>query len=120
MHEHQYFVSPPAQSTGERYTTWFGADDPDRKAYVQKLLTSLSNNDLATFTYDRVRELAANRTVIFITHRLGSTQHADRIIVLDHGRIFEQGDHASLLAADGEYAAMWTTRARAYTPTPVP
>ncbi|MEU3064608.1 ABC transporter ATP-binding protein [Streptomyces subrutilus] len=66
--------------------------------------------------YDRIRELAADRTVILITHRLGSTQHADRIIVLDHGRIIEEGNHDSLLAAGGEYATMWTTQARAYTP----
>ncbi|MGK4586116.1 ABC transporter ATP-binding protein [Kitasatospora sp. HPMI-4] len=70
--------------------------------------------------YDRIRELAAGRTVILITHRLGSTQNADRIIVLDHGRILEEGTHSSLLAADGEYAAMWTAQARAYTPVPVP
>ncbi|KOU54101.1 hypothetical protein ADK55_14885, partial [Streptomyces sp. WM4235] len=70
--------------------------------------------------YDRIRELATDRTVILITHRLGSTQHADRIIVLDHGRILEEGTHNSLLHADGEYAAMWTTQARAYTTAPVP
>ncbi|GAB2717899.1 ABC transporter ATP-binding protein [Kitasatospora kifunensis] len=70
--------------------------------------------------YDRIRELAAGRTVILITHRLGSTQHADRIIVLDHGRVLEEGTHGDLLAADGEYAAMWTTQARAYAPVPVP
>ncbi|MEU4032388.1 ABC transporter ATP-binding protein [Streptomyces anulatus] len=68
--------------------------------------------------YDRIRELAADRTVILITHRLGSTQHADRIIVLDHGRILEEGTHTELLAADKEYASMWTTQARAYTPVP--
>ncbi|MFI0020026.1 ABC transporter ATP-binding protein [Streptomyces griseus] len=70
--------------------------------------------------YDRIRELAADRTVILITHRLGSTQHADRIIVLDHGHILENGTHTELMAAEGEYAAMWTTQARAYAPTPVP
>ncbi|MEU2453888.1 ABC transporter ATP-binding protein [Streptomyces sp. NPDC012765] len=64
--------------------------------------------------YDRIRELAADRTVILITHRLGSTQHADRIVVLDHGRILEEGDHASLLAAGGEYSEMWLAQARAY------
>ncbi|WP_330334795.1 ABC transporter ATP-binding protein/permease [Streptomyces sp. NBC_00536] len=68
--------------------------------------------------YDRIRELAVDRTVILITHRLGSTQHADRIIVLDHGRILEEGTHSSLLAANGEYSDMWTTQARAYGPSP--
>ncbi|MCA1223397.1 ABC transporter ATP-binding protein, partial [Streptomyces sp. 8L] len=66
--------------------------------------------------YERIRELAADRTVILITHRLGSTQHADRVIVLDHGRVLEEGTHTSLLAADGEYAALWTTQAHAYAP----
>ncbi|MDX2407352.1 ABC transporter ATP-binding protein/permease [Streptomyces microflavus] len=70
--------------------------------------------------YDRIRELAADRTVILITHRLGSTQHADRIIVLDHGRVLENGIHTELLAAGGEYATMWATQARAYTSAPVP
>ncbi|MQS38414.1 ABC transporter ATP-binding protein [Streptomyces katsurahamanus] len=70
--------------------------------------------------YDRIRELAADRTVILITHRLGSTQHADRIVVLDRGRILEEGTHTSLLAADGEYATTWTTQARAYAPAYTP
>ncbi|MFE3021820.1 hypothetical protein [Streptomyces sp. NPDC059256] len=63
-------------------------------------------------------ELATDRTVILITYRLGSTQHADRIIVLDHGRILKEGTHNTLLTTGGEYAAMWTTQASAYTPAP--
>ncbi len=65
--------------------------------------------------YDRIRALAEGRTVVLITHRLGSTRHADRIIVLSDGRIAEEGDHATLLALGGEYAALWTTQARSYT-----
>ena len=68
--------------------------------------------------YERIRALAAGRTVILITHRLGSTRAADRIIVLDRGHLLEEGTHESLLDQDGEYAAMWRTQARTYTDQP--
>ncbi|MEI5011943.1 ABC transporter ATP-binding protein [Streptomyces sp. PmtA] len=65
--------------------------------------------------YDRIRALSAGRTVILITHRLGSTRHADHIIVLDSGRILEQGTHDTLLATPGsEYAVMWQKQAATY------
>jgi len=65
--------------------------------------------------YDRIRELSADRTVILITHRLGSTRNADHIIVLDDGHVLEQGTHLSLLATPGsEYAAMWEKQAATY------
>ena len=70
--------------------------------------------------YDRIRALSTDRTVILITHRLGSTRAADRIIVLDGGRLLEEGTHDSLLANDGEYAAMWKTQARTYSDQPQP
>ncbi|WP_431770895.1 ABC transporter ATP-binding protein [Streptomyces cucumeris] len=64
--------------------------------------------------YERIRALGAGRTVILITHRLGSTRGADRIVVLDCGRLIEEGTHESLLALEGEYAAMWRTQAQTY------
>lgn len=64
--------------------------------------------------YERIRALGAGRTVILITHRLGSTRGADRIVVLDCGRIIEEGTHESLITLDGEYAAMWRTQAQTY------
>ena len=42
-----------------------------------------------------------------IAHRLSTVVHADEILVLDHGRIVERGNHAGLLAKNGVYAAMW-------------
>ena len=51
----------------------------------------------------------AGRTSIVIAHRLSTVRHADRIIVLDRGRIIEQGDHDALLARGGHYAELYTT-----------
>jgi ABC-type transport system involved in Fe-S cluster assembly fused permease/ATPase subunit len=59
----------------------------------------------------RLKALGANRTTLIIAHRLSTVQDADEIVVLDKGRVVEQGPHAALLAKPGSrYAAMWQTQ----------
>lgn len=55
-----------------------------------------------------------DKTVIFISHRLSTTRLADRIVMLENGRIVEQGTHEELLARNGKYAQMWRVQAGAY------
>ncbi len=64
--------------------------------------------------YQRLRELAAGRTVVLITHRMASVREADRIYVMDHGAITEQGDHDQLMAVGGIYSQLFTLQASAY------
>jgi ATP-binding cassette subfamily B protein len=54
-----------------------------------------------------LEEVAAHHTTLVVAHRLSTVVRADEILVLEHGRIVERGNHASLLARQGIYAAMW-------------
>ena len=65
--------------------------DPDSELQIRQALNTLLKG----------------RTVLMIAHRLHTVRDAERIVVMDHGRVVETGTHASLMAADGVYAAMW-------------
>ena len=64
--------------------------------------------------YRQFAELAKDKTAILITHRLGSTRIADRIVVMDNARVVETGTHDELLAKNGLYANMWQMQAGGY------
>ncbi|MGH4010938.1 MAG: ABC transporter ATP-binding protein [Pseudonocardiaceae bacterium] len=78
---------------------------------VFQSLQSLNRGSVASGNGDSP---AATRTTVLITHRLANIRHADQIIVLDHGRVTEQGTHRELMARGGGYAELFTLQARAY------
>jgi len=61
--------------------------------------------------YDRFLELTEGVTTIVISHRFSTVRRADRIVVIEEGRVTETGNHASLLALDGRYAHMFRLQA---------
>jgi ATP-binding cassette subfamily B protein len=67
--------------------------------------------DLATeaLVNQAADRLAVRRTTLVVAHRLSTAARADRVIVLDHGQVVEDGTHEMLLARDGHYAALWRT-----------
>jgi ATP-binding cassette subfamily B protein len=53
--------------------------------------------------------LAGRRTTLVVAHRLTTAARADRVVVMDHGRVVEDGTHEELLAREGRYAELWRT-----------
>ena len=68
--------------------------------------------------YNRFLELTAGLTTIIVSHRFSTVRRADRIVVVEGGRIVESGSHDELLALDGRYARMFRLQARYYDDAP--
>jgi hypothetical protein len=69
--------------------------------------TSAVDNETEAAIQRSLEKIAHNRTVIVIAHRLSTIVRADSIVVMDAGRVVEQGDHAALIERGGLYAAQW-------------
>lgn len=64
--------------------------------------------------YCRFNEIVEERTVIYISHRLASAKYCDKIIVIDHGTVLEEGSHTELSETDGVYAQMYRAQSELY------
>jgi ATP-binding cassette subfamily B protein len=79
--------------------------------------TSSVDNETEAAIQRSLERISVGRTTIVIAHRLSTVRHADRIYVLDHGTLKEDGTHDELIARDGLYASLWRVQTGARAPT---
>ncbi len=73
---------------------------------LDEITSALDGTNEAIITKS-IQKLAENRTVIIIAHRLSSIKHADKIVLIEQGRILEEGSHDDLLKKSGAYNKLW-------------
>jgi ATP-binding cassette subfamily B protein len=106
------------QKVGLARTHWRSSTSQADSVLIVDEPTSALDPEAEIEAFDRIRRLAApNRAVVLVTHRMSGVRHADRIYVLNHGRLAEHGTHDELIAARGRYAAMFDAQAAQYAPT---
>ncbi|GAB2513919.1 lipid A export permease/ATP-binding protein MsbA [Pseudoxanthomonas sangjuensis] len=74
--------------------------------------TAALDNESERLVQNALQKLMPDRTTLVIAHRLSTIEHADQVLVLDQGRLVEQGTHAELLARDGLYAHLYRMQFR--------
>ena len=74
--------------------------------------TSSLDTESERLVEDALEKLLVGRTTLIIAHRLSTVRRADRLVVLNHGRIVEEGTHADLLARGGLYARLYQRQFR--------
>jgi ATP-binding cassette subfamily B protein len=124
-HIHDFVLSLPQgyeTTVGERGLKLSGGEK-QRVAIARALLkkpailvfdeaTSALDTRTEKIIQSELAEIARGRTTLVVAHRLSTIVDADRILVLDHGRVVEAGSHAELLARGQRYAALWALQAR--------
>jgi ATP-binding cassette subfamily B multidrug efflux pump len=80
--------------------------------------TSALDSESEAVIQEQLETLMAGRTVIAVAHRLSTIARMDRLVVMEAGRIVEQGTHAELLAANGAYARMWNRQSGGFIDDP--
>lgn len=89
--------------------------NPDADILILDEPTSSMDPAAEARLFDRVRENATHAITLLISHRLANVRHADRIVVMDRGRVVEQGTHDELMARDGVYGRLFRRQAEHYT-----
>ncbi len=82
----------------------------DSQVYIFDEATSNIDVESENDIMELVQELAGIKTIILISHRLANVVHADRLYVMDAGRIVESGTHGEVLERDGHYAKLWNAQ----------
>ncbi len=113
-YQHQLVERGANLSTGQKQLLALArsvAFDPEVMLVLDEATASI-DSETEALIQDSLERLTARRTSIIIAHRLATVRDADRIIVLHHGRIVEQGTHDQLIALRGRYYRLWLLQQR--------